>query len=342
MLLSLEEILFTQLSEAYIPEIEANIRERKPTHFKLYDVIQGFTGIGLYLIQNNYTEKSQQLLHKLLQLAIKLTAPIEYCHHLVPGWICPAEFLRDPQDRLLNPSGILNMGLSHGVPGLLGFMTIALKAGIEIPGQREAMQTIIEWIKSKATSHENGLFFQARTTFEQQSQNIAPPLKHLSNREAWCYGTPGVARTLYLAGNALGDLDTVHFAAKAFRSIFERPHPQWKLPGPTFCHSQWKLPGPTFCHGIAGLFLITHLMAKDLQSSFLFEKVKELEKTLFNFHNENHPFGFRDWDLCKDGSYHPIDKVSLLTGATGVWLSWLSTQCETLPKWHYPFMIDYA
>lgn len=330
LLSSLEDILSRQLSEAYIPQIEENLNQKKPINYKFYDAIQGLSGIGLYLIQNNVTEKSNHLIEKLLHLSIQITSPIEYHQHLVPGWLCPAEFLIEKEDQLQNPHGIFNMGLSHGVPSLLGFMSIALKAGIQVPGQVQAMHTIIDWLKSKITKYENVQFFQPRTTFDQQINNMAPTSKNLVNREAWCYGTPGVARTLYLAGIALNDVDTVNFATEAFLSIFERPY------------EQWKLAGPTFCHGTAGVFLITHLMAKDLQSNFLFSKVNELEKILLNFHDESSAFGFPDLDLCKDKSYYPLDKISLLTGSTGVWLTCLGKQFESIPQWHYPFMIDYA
>ena len=329
-LASLEEHLSHEILVTYIPQIDQSIKNGRPLNFKMYDIVSGFTGIGLYFLQNNVTKKSDDIIKQLLRLSVDITLPIRHHNRLVPGWICPAEFLHEKEDRRLNPLGILNMGLAHGVPGLLGFMSIALKEGIQVPGQTEAMKTIIEWLKSKITKHQDAQFFRPRITFEQQINNAASTSKSLSNREAWCYGTPGVARTLYLAGRALNDQDTISFAAKAFLSIFERPY------------EQWNLAGPTFCHGTAGLLLITHLMAKDLENSFLFSQVNELENIILNFYNESYPFGFRDLDLCKDSSYCPLDKMSLLTGATGVWLSLLSTQLKDVSKWYYSFMIDYV
>lgn len=330
MLSILEELLVRHVTEIYIPQIEEKINQRKPINFKLYDVIQGFTGIGLYLIKSNLEGKFSQLIEKLTQLSIDITFPLEYQSHLVPGWVCPAEFLHQKEDRLLNPFGIFNMGLSHGVPSLLGFMSIALKSGIKIPRQIKAMKTIIEWLKSKITKYEDAYFFQPSISFDQQVNNLTPKAKSFLNREAWCYGTPGVARTLYLAGTVLNDTDTINFAAKAFLSIFERSY------------EDWKLAGPTFCHGTAGVLLITYLMAKDLGSSFLSSKVKDLQERILNSHDETFPFGFRDPDLSRDFSYHPLDKAGLLTGSIGVWLSLLTTQIEATPNWYYPFMIDYA
>lgn len=330
MLSTLESYLLRQLSEAYIPKVQERLHSHKPINFSLYDVIQGFTGIGLYFIKNNLTTETNQIIEKLLNLSIQITAPIKYHNHWVPGWICLPEFFSLQKKQFSDQVAIFNMGLSHGVPSLLGFMSIALKAGIQIPGQTKAMKRIIEWLKSKVTNYKSAYFFKSQVTFEEQINQLNPQSQSYLNREAWCYGTPGVIRTLYLAGMALNDKDTMNFAEQTFLSIFNRSY------------EQWKLAGPTFCHGVSGLFLITYLMAKDTQNDFLWTKVKDLEKILFQFYSEDAPFGFRDFDLCRDGSYCQIDKASLLTGATGAWLSWLTTRCESMPNWYYLFMINYA
>jgi lantibiotic biosynthesis protein len=109
-------------------------------------------------------------------------------------------------------------------------MSIALKAGIQVSGQIEAMKTIIQWLKSKITTYQEAQFFRARVTFEEEINKLPPSSKSLVNREAWCYGTPGVARTLYLAGKALNDPDTTVFGAKAFLTWLA-PHFATELQG---------------------------------------------------------------------------------------------------------------
>ena len=67
-----------------------------------------------------------------------------------------------------------------------------------------------------------------------------------------------------------------------------------------------------------------------------------MKKNLLSFYNQSYPFGFRDFDLCQDMSYYLLDKASLLTGATGAWLTWLTIESEKMPDWYYPFMVSYA
>nr|WP_307818787.1 lanthionine synthetase LanC family protein [Streptomyces sabulosicollis] len=50
---------------------------------------------------------------------------------------------------------------------------------------------------------------------------LAPARPVLERRRAsWCYGTPGIARALHLAGVALGEDAWVHDAAEAMRAVF--------------------------------------------------------------------------------------------------------------------------
>ena len=135
---------------------------------------------------------------------------------------------------------------------------------------------------------------------------------------------------LYLAGKSLDSESTVRFSQEVFLSIFKRPY------------KDWNLAGPTFCHGFAGTLLITSLMAKDLQSDFLFEKEQELKKKILSFYDQKKPFGFCDFDLIKNNTYHPLNKTSLLTGATGTWLTLLTLEEQNISDWYYPFMVSYA
>ena len=55
-------------------------------------------------------------------------------------------------------------------------------------------------------------------------QELAPTRPHLERgRASWCYGTPGIARALHLAGVALGEDEWVHGAAEAMRLVFAHP-----------------------------------------------------------------------------------------------------------------------
>ncbi|GHO49212.1 hypothetical protein KSX_73750 [Ktedonospora formicarum] len=71
------------------------------------------------------------------------------------------------------------------------------------------------------------------------------------SRTAWCYGTPGIARTLWLAGQALGREDVCIVAREALAAVLRRPA------------RQRNIDDPQICHGMAGLLLICLRFAYD-------------------------------------------------------------------------------
>ncbi|MFE5725042.1 lanthionine synthetase LanC family protein, partial [Streptomyces erythrochromogenes] len=55
-------------------------------------------------------------------------------------------------------------------------------------------------------------------------------------RDAWCYGTPGIARALALASTALGDPAYARLADLALTALAERPGTTWDTDGAGLCH----------------------------------------------------------------------------------------------------------
>lgn len=324
----LDDILLEQIKTQYILPLKEQILGGKATDPRQYELIQGVSGVGLYLLQKSLPSKFREILEEVISLLIALTHPIRIGNHEVPGWYIPYEMQFSESDKKNYPAGNFNMGLSHGITGVLGFLAIASLNGINLPNQKEAMQRISHWLTSKCSIEEEKLFYKARVAFEEEVNGIPEKIISSHNREAWCYGTPGVARVLYLAGKALHDDELKSFSIKTFSSLFERPR------------ETWNLPGPTICHGIAGLLLVTHFMAEDSQNLYLISKKNLLQNILTEYFDPNTPFGFTDFELCKDQSYAKINMSGLLTGAVGVWLSLLTVEMKKIPNWYFPFMVN--
>ncbi|WP_051789316.1 lanthionine synthetase LanC family protein [Streptomyces sp. NRRL S-1022] len=69
-------------------------------------------------------------------------------------------------------------------------------------------------------------------------------------RQAWCYGTPGIAWALWDAADALGDTTTADWATAAFTTLAERYDETFHLYGDS--------PGDRLglCHGAAGVLAV--------------------------------------------------------------------------------------
>ncbi len=187
------------------------------------------------------------------------------------------------------------------------------------------MKTIVVWLQAKRRKTAGRLYWPASVSYEEEIHGYEESTK--KSKDGWCYGTPGVARSLYLAGEALQDSALKQYALDSFSSIF------------TSQVQDWEIPCPTFCHGISGLLMITQLMAKESHSTYLQEQIVSLRSLLLSHYSDRAPFGFKSLEPREGGGYASIDRSDLLGGAVGVLLTLLSLHEEGC-SWHLPFLID--
>lgn len=322
---SLHSLLIKFMENSYFSTLRLHLKNQVSHSALLYDVIAGIGGVGNYILSNPQ-ELLLPTLNEILSMLVSLTYNITVEGKEVPGWYVASELQLNENDSKSYPKGNFNLGLAHGIPGVLAILSKALHQGIIVRGQREAILKIVTWIK-RWRQEGNGIYFwNTMISFEEEiEEKKLTPTPY--SRQAWCYGSPGITRSLYLAGEALKDTELKQFAFESFKSVF------------SMSREHWRLPGPTMCHGIAGLLMITHVMAADTQSQFLMDKTKKLEKMLFEFYQEEAPFGFRDKDPIMDGEYADIDQAGLLEGASGVLLALLSLHSPKLQSLRVPFSI---
>lgn len=282
-----------------------------------YDVIEGVTGIGRYLLLYQENAIFSGVLQEILNYLIHLTKDIDILGKKVPGWFIPSNNLFLESERIENPVGNFNCGLSHGIPGPLALLSIALDKGVEMDGQKEAIDKIGGWLTSKVIKSDKGDYFPTTITWEEQVSNTVIPS---SSRDAWCYGTPGVARSLYLAGKARNNIKFIETANKTFNAIFERST------------EEWDIYSPTFCHGFSGLLYTTMLMKN--------QNVFKLVNKVLTFYNSNNMFGFQDIENSDSGFKH-MNKSGFLDGATGTLLTLLSYyNKKNYTEWDTLFLLN--
>ena len=68
--------------------------------------------------------------------------------HRLPGWHLTAE---DPINRgkLVDAKGTFNLGLSHGVTGILALLSIASLKGLVVDGQKDAIRSSLHGFRKK-------------------------------------------------------------------------------------------------------------------------------------------------------------------------------------------------
>ncbi|MDN3258675.1 lanthionine synthetase LanC family protein [Streptomyces sp. CSDS2] len=144
--------------------------------------------------------------------------------------------------------GRVNTGMGHGVAGLVTALTTALRRtgpDPDLAGDLAgALRRATRWLVGQAYDDERGI----RTW---PGAGLAePPSREANPRQAWCYGTPGVAWALWDAADALGDEAAADWAATAFTTLAEHYDETFHLFGDT--------PGDRLglCHGAAGVLAV--------------------------------------------------------------------------------------
>lgn len=323
---SLDDYLIKNVKDVYFPLLRENLTKKQPSPMPSYDLIGGVTGIAVYCLQQLDEPQFFDVLQEILSILISLVKSIEVDKRQVPGWYTPPSLMFLDEEKTNYPKGNFNMGLAHGIPGILALLSVSSLYGLEVPEQKETIAQLANWIKNQRVECSAGFFWETAIPFERIFSR--PNEKRIfSGRDAWCYGTPGVASSLFLAGKAMNDAALKNFSLDSFRDVFKRSV------------LERRLPGPTFCHGVSGLLLITHQFAKEMQASDLAEHVDLLTEELLQFYQPLSPFGFKNLEPSQGGTLLEIDRADLLEGSSGILLTLLSV-CGSTSWWHAPFLIS--
>ena len=154
-----------------------------------YDLISGLTGLGLYHLVRHGPAGSG-MTAAVLGYLVALSEPVRRHGERLPGWWSGTGPAGMPD--LAWPGGHLNLGMAHGIAGVLALLSGAMRVGIQVDGQAKAVtelcaafdryrqgSTACRWWPAMITSgeHKRGRAYSGR-----------------QGRPSWCYGTPGQAR----------------------------------------------------------------------------------------------------------------------------------------------------
>ncbi|MEU2781695.1 lanthionine synthetase C family protein [Streptomyces sp. NPDC007110] len=204
-------------------------------HLAEWDLIRGMTGLAALLLSRRPIAPR---LPDVLACLVALAHPVRSDGRILPGWWSPVG--PDGKDMA---GGHGNNGMAHGIAGPLAVLSLALRAGVSVPGQEEAVGTFATWLDR------HGDRYWSTTTHLDAVPPAAEPA-----RQSWCYGQPGIARAQQLAALALGDPVRRQAAEDTVEAILTDP---LRLA---------RITDSTLCHGWAGLLTLTRAVAADSTS----------------------------------------------------------------------------
>lgn len=208
--------------------LQSRMDRREPIELADWDLISGLTGMTRYLL---HRDPHGAAVAQALTCLIRLTAPVSNADLALPGWWSP----RDPGAPAVarHQSGHLNLGLAHGVAGLLAILSIATMHHVEIPGQRETIAAICAIYDRFQQRSPAGPWWPQWVTIDELRNDH---LKPTAGRASWCYGSPGIARAIHLAGYATGQHHLIELANHAIHAALAPDSPAAPLTDPSLCH----------------------------------------------------------------------------------------------------------
>jgi hypothetical protein len=289
-----------------------------------FDVISGLSGVGAYLL----CRRDQAAVAEVLPAVAESVSELLTGGNGLPRWHTPAWLLWDEELKAAYPHGNLNCGLAHGVPGMLAFVALAMRAGVQARGLAEAIAHTADWLCRNRLDDQWGVNWPTAVPLVQQDSAVVPAKAETApdgtSRCAWCYGSPGIARSIWLAGEALNDDRLRQLAISAMEAVFRRPVPVRRIDS------------PTFCHGKAGLLGIALRFARDTGYSALVTECRNLAEELLGCYREDSLLGFRNIEYAD----REIDQPGLLDGSPGVALVLLAAATGVEPGWDRLFLLS--
>lgn len=202
-------------------------------HLAEWDLIRGLTGLAALLLSR---QPIAPRLPDVLACLVALARPVRSDGRMVPGW-----WSASGPDGKEMAGGHGNNGMAHGIAAPLAVLSLALREGVSVPGQENAIGTMATWLDRHGAHY--------WSTAAHLDARQPPPAEPA--RPSWCYGRPGIARAQQLAALALGDPARRRAAEDTVEAILTDPH-----------HLA-RITDSTLCHGWAGLLMLTRALAAD-------------------------------------------------------------------------------
>ncbi len=299
------------IAQASLSEAAA-LRGRSGVTVSSFDLISGLSGTVLALLPADGRRASPAL-----PFLVRALCELALAGDDLPAWHTPADLLYDDDQRRMYPYGNLNLGLAHGVPGILAALSLARLTGHRAERLEPAIRRIAESVIGYACGTPEIPTWPTVVPLRLDDGRLATSAECDQGRDAWCYGTPGVARSLYLAGAALDEPAWREMAGAALRGVYSRPI------------SERAIDSPTFCHGVAGLLQINLRFAQDTGERVFDQAAVDLTDQILGAVDAERPMAIANLEPGDN----PVDQPGLLDGATGVCLVLLSAATDVEPTW---------
>lgn len=283
-----------------------------------YDLTRGLCGLAVYALGRLPRSSAAESLEHIVSRLEESAEPGR------PGltWLSPPEFL-PPHERALAPRGHWNVGVAHGVPGVIAVLARVVAAGIAQGRAEPLLDGAVTWLLAQERDGEGDRYpaWVAR-------ENAQPPA-----RTGWCYGDAGVAGALFGAARAVDRLDWEERALDLARDVARRSAEACRIAEGGVCHGAF---------GLAHIFLRLYRATADAEfydaARRWIEHALALRERALAL-REPGEGGTDALAGAKDGSLEACPH-DLLSGAAGIGLVLTGALSDIEPAWDRLLLLD--
>lgn len=270
-----------------------------------YDLISGLVGVGVYFLERLPNPAG------VAGLDIVVEALRRRAEQAPPGltWFSDPATLPESQ-REQAPGGYFNLGVAHGVPGVIGLLADASHSGYASAAATTMLRASTDWVVA-----------QARADYSYPAW-IVPGEPVWSTRVAWCYGGLGVSVTLLSAARALRDDALERTAVDIALAAAKR-------------RANSGAVDAGLCHGSAGIgHLFNRLFQATGREEFRDAAIHWFQRALDMRTPGVGVAGYKPVRAASARSEPPPhEQTSFLVGATGIALAFLAATTAQRPTW---------
>jgi lantibiotic modifying enzyme len=279
-----------------------------------YDLISGLVGLGVYALEiwprPGAREILRHVLARLTETAVRTEAGIAWFS--TPARLGPIVAARAP-------GGCCNLGMAHGVPGVVALLGRMTSIGVDVD---TVLTPAVTWLLEQRLPDASASAFASW---------VGPGLTPEPARMAWCYGDPGVAAGLLAAARGARRPDWEREAVGVVRRAATR----------SFESSGVRDAG--LCHGAAG---IAHIFNRMFHRTGLPESGEAarawLARTLDLAVHDHGIAGFAAFNSTDGNAVAWDADRGFLTGAAGIGLALLGACTPVEPAWDRVLLTDVA
>ena len=298
-------------TEDGLQEVDATLLEylAKTPWTADFDLICGLVGHGVYGLERKAYTSGRSILASVVarldELAERNDQGLTWFTqpHLVPS-----------SQKDLAPNGYYNLGVAHGVPGVIGLLAGIVAQDIVTDRAATLLEGAVAWLLAQrgSSNSEFGSF-------------VVPGKEIPSCRLAWCYGDAGIAAVLLAAARAMRNNEWEREALRIGRHAARR----------TDAIAAGVLDAP-LCHGSTGLGHVFNRIWQATGEECIVEAARYwFDDTVSRYEKAGGLAGL----LCNNrGTWE--GGFGLLTGFCGIGLALIAATMDVPPTWDRFMLLD--